>query len=99
MVRGAVAIVTPVSGTNQCAETLRIALGRSTRSPICFHASVYSFVRSAFIGFPCPKKIAGSLFMRNLWKIALVAELGHILPDFPLFVRDDAEHREQERAD
>src|SRR5689334_17543829 len=64
MVRGAVVIVTPVSGTNQCAETLRMALGQAMRAPICFHPAVYSFELNAFIGFPCPKKIAGSLFMR-----------------------------------
>jgi hypothetical protein len=40
MVLGAVVIVTPVSGTNQCAEIDKIALGRGVSTPIRRHASV-----------------------------------------------------------
>jgi hypothetical protein len=54
-------MVTPVSGTYQCAEIERIAVGRRSRSPIARHASVHAFRSSAFIGFPWPKKMAGSM--------------------------------------
>src|SRR5260221_6993627 len=54
-------MVTPVSGTNQCAEIDRMALGRTIVWPIRFHASVYSFFSKAFMGLPWPKKIAGSI--------------------------------------
>jgi len=39
-VRGAVATVTAVSGTNQCAEMARIARGRGISSPMRRQASV-----------------------------------------------------------
>src|SRR5689334_4004912 len=61
MVRGEVATVTPVPGTNQCAETQRMARGRGISRPKADHASVYRFRLSAFMGFPCPKKMAGSI--------------------------------------
>src|SRR5664279_697896 len=59
MVRGAVLIVTAVPGTNQCAEIARIARGLGVRSPMLRHASVYALLEIAFMGLPCPKKIAG----------------------------------------
>src|SRR5580698_5489546 len=61
MVRGAVLIVTPVSGTNQCAEIARIAFGLATLAPMRCQPSVYGLVSSAFRGLPWPKKIAGSI--------------------------------------
>src|ERR1700760_115499 len=59
MVRGAVLTVTPVCGRYQCAEMQRIDFGRGRLAPISAHASVYPLHRSAFMGLPCPKKIAG----------------------------------------
>jgi hypothetical protein len=59
MVLGAVLIVTPVPGTYQCADTASTAFGRGMDLPIDAHPSVYLFVAKAFIGLPCPKKIAG----------------------------------------
>jgi hypothetical protein len=40
MVRGAVETVTPISGTYQCAEIDRIALGFGISAPIRRHVSV-----------------------------------------------------------
>lgn len=53
--------VTPVSGTNQCAEIERMARGRTVSAAIRRHPSVYSLFITAFIGLPCPKKIAGRM--------------------------------------
>jgi hypothetical protein len=61
MVRGAVAMVTPVAGTYQCADTQTIARGRGSSAPMRRQASVYGLVDTAFIGLPWPKKIAGRL--------------------------------------
>ena len=36
-----------------------MARGRGIRSPRAAQAAVYSFVETAFMGFPCPKKIVG----------------------------------------
>jgi hypothetical protein len=54
-----VLIVTPVPGTYQCAEIERIALGLRVCAPMRRQASVYPLVMTAFMGLPCPKKIAG----------------------------------------
>ena len=59
MVRGAVVTVTPVSGTYQCAEIDRIALGRLVLLADPPPGAVYVLLRKAFIGLPWPKKIAG----------------------------------------
>jgi hypothetical protein len=40
--------VTAVTGTNQCAETDRIARGRGIEAPTEAHAAVYAFFASAF---------------------------------------------------
>jgi hypothetical protein len=65
-----VLIVTPVPGTYQCAEIERIALGLGVCPPIRRQASVYPLLVTAFMGLPCPKKIAGirsgtSVFLRQ----------------------------------
>src|SRR5215213_2755002 len=59
IVLGAGIAVTKVPGTYQWAETHSTALGRGTSSPILAQALVYSLTSRAFIGLPCPKKIAG----------------------------------------
>jgi len=51
--------VTAASSMYQCADTQRIAFGFGSFAPIEAHCSVYGFRSSAFIGFPCPKKMAG----------------------------------------
>src|ERR1700692_474312 len=43
----------------QCAEMHRMALGRGRLAPIVAHVSVYWLRDRAFIGLPCPKKMAG----------------------------------------
>ena len=53
--------VTPVPGTNQCAEMERIALGLGVSTPRLLQRAVYAFSASAFIGLPCPKNMAGSM--------------------------------------
>src|SRR3546814_6570655 len=45
----------------QCAETTRIARGLPMDSPIARQPSVQAFDWMAFIGLPCPKKMAGVL--------------------------------------
>jgi hypothetical protein len=65
--------VTAVSGTYQCAEIAKIALGFGMDAPMALHPSVYAFVWIAFIGFPCPKKIAG---IRSAISVAL-RQRGH----------------------
>ncbi len=59
--RGRSSAVTNVPGTNQCADTERTAFGRGMRIPNAAHASEWAFVSIAFIGLPCPKKMAGIL--------------------------------------
>src|SRR5260370_9666381 len=63
MVRGERAKVTAVSETYQCAEMQRIALGRGSDLPILLQPSVYWLRSRAFIGFPCPRKIAGIVWL------------------------------------
>src|SRR5665213_629901 len=58
MVLGRSIAVTATPGINQCAEIIRIARGFSMEAPTEAHARVYWLDVSAFIGFPCPKKIA-----------------------------------------
>ncbi len=53
-------MVTPVCGTYQCAEIDRITLGLGMRSPMRRQASVKRLSSRAFMGLPCPKKIAGN---------------------------------------
>ena len=55
--------VTEIPGMNQCAEMESIARGRGRLAAMADHALVYAFDSKAFIGLPCPKKIAG---MRSL---------------------------------
>src|SRR4029079_9340950 len=59
IVRGRSIAVTATAGIYQWAETQSIALGFGTARPISAHASVHGFWNRAFIGFPCPKNIAG----------------------------------------
>lgn len=61
MLRGAVLTVTPVPGTNQCAEIERMARGRAMSVAMRRHPFVYALFINAFMGLPCPKKIAGSM--------------------------------------
>ncbi|MEO7062951.1 MAG: hypothetical protein ABI082_04150 [Dokdonella sp.] len=56
-------MVTPVPGTNQCAEMARIAFGLDTCAPMRRQASVYELLITAFIGLPWPKKIAGNVLV------------------------------------
>jgi hypothetical protein len=51
--------VTIVPGKYQCAETQSTARGRDSVAPILAQDCVYSLRASAFIGLPCPKKMAG----------------------------------------
>ena len=51
--------ITAQNDTYQCADTASTAFGRGMDLPIDAHPSVYLFVAKAFIGLPCPKKIAG----------------------------------------
>src|SRR5690349_3706822 len=59
MVRGWAIALTSVAGKYQCADTQTIARGRGIDLPIMAQPLVQSFCWSAFIGLPCPKKIAG----------------------------------------
>jgi hypothetical protein len=53
------------AGMYQCAEMQRMTFGRGTDRPIAAQPSVQVFRVIAFIGFPCPKKMAGiALFMK-----------------------------------
>ena len=65
MVRGLDIAVTAVSGTYQCAEIIRIAFGLGNAPASRVQASAYR-PPSAFIGLPCPKKIAGARGMNSL---------------------------------
>src|SRR5689334_23072294 len=59
MVRGVGIAVTAVYGTYQCAEMATTARGFGIDVPMFRHARVYSFSARAFMGLPCPTKIAG----------------------------------------
>jgi hypothetical protein len=61
MVLGAVETVTSVWATYQCAEIERIAHGLGISLPKALQAAVYGLLSNAFIGLPCPKKIAGRI--------------------------------------
>jgi hypothetical protein len=51
--------VTALALMYQCAETARMARGRSRAAPRARQLSVYRLRSSVFIGLPCPMKIAG----------------------------------------
>jgi hypothetical protein len=51
--------VTWVPSRYQWAETHSTALGRGRDVPIALHPSENGFRSMAFIGLPCPRKIAG----------------------------------------
>src|SRR5690349_3975860 len=66
IVRGRATAVTAVPGRYQCAETHSTARGRGRSFPRLAQPRVQLFSWMAFIGFPCPKKIAGILAAREL---------------------------------
>src|SRR5678816_4150661 len=63
MVRGAAIAVTKVAGRYQCAETHSTARGRGISFPIAAQPFAQALCIKAFIGLPCPKKIAGIGFV------------------------------------
>src|SRR5688572_10691080 len=63
MVRGVGIAVTRVAGRYQCAETQSTARGHGMFLPMDAQPSVQAFCVSAFIGLPCPKKMAGMGFV------------------------------------
>src|SRR5690606_15086279 len=63
MVRGRAIEVTAVALMYQCADTTRIARGRSIDSPNVRHARVNRLSSSAFIGLPWPRNAAGRVLM------------------------------------
>jgi len=63
MVGGERIAVTKVAGKYQWADTESTALGRRISFPIAAQPSVQALCINAFIGLPCPKKIAGIGFV------------------------------------
>src|SRR5712692_10301926 len=63
MLPGERANVTAVSQAYQCAEIHRIAFVRGSDLQILLEPSVYALRSRAFIGFPCPRKIAGIVWL------------------------------------
>jgi hypothetical protein len=94
MVLGLGIAVTAVALMYQCALTTRMARGRGTASPKDFHAEVYRFTSTAFIGFPCPKNAAGIRFLASLVAAAVtieaflrIVDLANVLAGWPGVVR------------
>src|SRR5688500_4648000 len=75
MVRGVGIAVTKVAGRYQWAETQTTARGRGMSLPMDAQPCVQTLCVSAFIGLPCPKKMAG---------------MGDAIFNTPHFVGDDS---------
>src|ERR1041385_8652319 len=80
MVRGRSCAVTNVADRYQCADTQTIAFGFGLVLPIVAHALVHPLLWTAFIGFPCPKKMAGIDFVMVILLARPPGHLWHPLP-------------------
>src|SRR6185503_11541743 len=60
-----------VAGRYQCAETQSTARGRGRSLPMDAQPSVQGLWISAFIGLPCPKKMAGIGFVMRCYSLLI----------------------------